>query len=97
MLELGIALHSVLIGVALGVSDSAAAVRPLATALVFHQTFEGFALGGALADAGHDGCPPWSARHPPPNPHTHIFLGTRPCSPHWGEGNGAALLGEILL
>mmetsp|Transcript_2656 Transcript_2656/g.7896 ORF Transcript_2656/g.7896 Transcript_2656/m.7896 type:complete len:451 (+) Transcript_2656:572-1924(+) len=55
VLELGIAMHSVLIGMALGVSDSVATVRPLATALVFHQTFEGFALGGALADAGHDG------------------------------------------
>lgn len=45
MLELGIALHSVLIGVALGVAQDPAAARPLAAALVFHQTFEGFALG----------------------------------------------------
>ena len=49
MLELGIALHSVLIGVALGVAQDPAAARPLAAALVFHQTFEGFALGAALA------------------------------------------------
>ena len=54
MLELGIALHSVLIGVALGVSDSATAPA-LAAALVFHQSFEGFALGSALADAGMQG------------------------------------------
>jgi ZIP Zinc transporter len=45
VLELGIALHSVLIGVALGVAQAPAAARPLAAALVFHQTFEGFALG----------------------------------------------------
>ena len=45
VLELGIALHSVLIGVALGVAQDPAAARPLAAALVFHQTFEGFALG----------------------------------------------------
>lgn len=58
VLELGIALHSVLIGVALGVSQEPEAARPLAAALVFHQFFEGFALGGAVAEAGHEG---WAA------------------------------------
>lgn len=56
MLELGIALHSVLIGVALGVSETPVAAKPLAAALVFHQSFEGFALGSAIAEAGHEGC-----------------------------------------
>lgn len=56
VLELGIALHSVLIGMALGVSQEPEAARPLAAALVFHQSFEGFALGSALAEAGHEGC-----------------------------------------
>ncbi len=55
MLELGIALHSVLIGVALGVAGTPAAAKPLAAALVFHQSFEGFALGSAIAEAGHEG------------------------------------------
>jgi len=55
VLELGIALHSVLIGVALGVAGTPAAAKPLAAALVFHQSFEGFALGSAIAEAGHEG------------------------------------------
>ena len=48
-------LCSVLIGIALGVSDTCT-IRPLAAALVFHQCFEGFALGGSLIDAGYKLC-----------------------------------------
>jgi zinc transporter 1/2/3 len=46
----------VLIGISLGVSESPCTIRPLAAALVFHQCFEGFALGGSLVDAGYKTC-----------------------------------------
>ena len=45
-----------LIGISLGVSESPCTIRPLAAALVFHQCFEGFALGGSLVDAGYKTC-----------------------------------------
>ena len=48
VLETGIAFHSVLIGIALGVSDSPCTIRPLLAALTFHQFFEGVALGSCL-------------------------------------------------
>ena len=48
MLETGIAFHSVLIGIALGVSNSPCTIRPLLAALTFHQFFEGVALGSCL-------------------------------------------------
>ena len=51
-------LCSVLIGIALGVSPSPCTIRPLAAALVFHQTFEGFALGATLVDAEYKTCAP---------------------------------------
>jgi zinc transporter 1/2/3 len=51
VLELGIAMHSVIIGLDLGVSGNDEFVA-LLIALSFHQFFEGFALGGALIDAG---------------------------------------------
>ncbi|KAG0593459.1 hypothetical protein KC19_1G331600 [Ceratodon purpureus] len=49
VLELGIVAHSVIIGVTLGVSESPCTIRPLLAALSFHQFFEGFALGGCIA------------------------------------------------
>lgn len=52
VLELGIVAHSVIIGITLGVSDSPCNIRPLMAALVFHQFFEGFALGGCISQAG---------------------------------------------
>uniref|UniRef100_A0A7C9AXM6 Uncharacterized protein n=1 Tax=Opuntia streptacantha TaxID=393608 RepID=A0A7C9AXM6_OPUST len=52
VLELGIVSHSVLIGLSLGVSHSPCTIRPLVAALSFHQFFEGFALGGCIAEAG---------------------------------------------
>ncbi|XP_073388984.1 zinc transporter 4, chloroplastic isoform X4 [Physcomitrium patens] len=52
VLELGIVAHSVIIGVTLGVSESPCTIRPLLAALSFHQFFEGFALGGCIAQAG---------------------------------------------
>lgn len=55
VLEYGIAAHSVIIGIALGVSASPCTIRPLAAALVFHQLFEGIALGATLIGAGCHG------------------------------------------
>ncbi|KAI1315680.1 hypothetical protein EDD11_000454 [Mortierella claussenii] len=48
ILELGIALHSVIIGVTLATTIGAAFVS-LLIALLFHQFFEGVALGGRIA------------------------------------------------
>jgi ZIP zinc/iron transport family len=45
--ELGVAFHSVIIGLALGII-SGPEFRTLLAALVFHQFFEGFALGSAI-------------------------------------------------
>jgi zinc transporter 1/2/3 len=49
MLEFGVAVHSVLIGLAVGVSDKDTLVA-LLVALIFHQMFEGVALGSRLSD-----------------------------------------------
>lgn len=49
ILEMGIVSHSVIIGLSLGVSRSPCTIRPLVAALSFHQFFEGFALGGCIA------------------------------------------------
>ncbi|GAV56966.1 Zip domain-containing protein [Cephalotus follicularis] len=51
ILELGIVSHSVIIGLSLGVSQSPCTIKPLIAALSFHQFFEGFALGGCIAQA----------------------------------------------
>jgi zinc transporter 1/2/3 len=41
-------MHSVIIGVSLGASESPNTIRPLAAALSFHQFFEGMGLGGCI-------------------------------------------------
>ncbi|CAH2077103.1 unnamed protein product [Thlaspi arvense] len=51
ILEMGIVSHSIIIGISLGVSHSPCTIRPLLVALSFHQFFEGFALGGCVAEA----------------------------------------------
>ncbi|KAI3893928.1 hypothetical protein MKX03_020111 [Papaver bracteatum] len=51
VLELGILVHSVIIGVAVGVSQSPSTIRPLLGALTFHQFFEGVGLGGCITQA----------------------------------------------
>jgi len=56
VLELGIAMHSVLIGISLGVGRTACEVRPLLAAITFHQTFEGLALGACLIEAEYSAC-----------------------------------------
>ncbi|XP_062109633.1 fe(2+) transport protein 1-like [Humulus lupulus] len=51
MLELGIVVHSVVIGLSLGASDNPCTIRPLIAALCFHQLFEGMGLGGCILQA----------------------------------------------
>ncbi|KAJ8765951.1 hypothetical protein K2173_020467 [Erythroxylum novogranatense] len=51
VLELGIVVHSVIIGISLGTNDSTEAVKPLVAALTFHQFFEGMGLGGCISQA----------------------------------------------
>ncbi|KAJ1383857.1 Zinc/iron permease [Sesbania bispinosa] len=51
VLELGIVVHSVIIGISLGASESPKKIRPLIAALTFHQFFEGMGLGGCISQA----------------------------------------------
>ncbi|KAL0914976.1 hypothetical protein M5K25_015371 [Dendrobium thyrsiflorum] len=51
VLEVGIVVHSVIIGLSLGASDDPSTIRPLVVALTFHQFFEGMGLGGCLVQA----------------------------------------------
>lgn len=46
---MGIVVHSVIIGISLGASESPKTIRPLVAALTFHQFFEGMGLGGCIA------------------------------------------------
>ncbi|KAJ4840150.1 hypothetical protein Tsubulata_000226, partial [Turnera subulata] len=51
VLELGIVVHSVIIGISLGASKSPSTIRPLVAAITFHQFFEGLGLGGCISQA----------------------------------------------
>ncbi|KAJ0975920.1 hypothetical protein J5N97_017885 [Dioscorea zingiberensis] len=51
VLELGIVVHSVIIGISLGASQRSSTIRPLVGALSFHQFFEGIGLGGCIVQA----------------------------------------------
>ncbi|KAJ3693513.1 hypothetical protein LUZ60_008993 [Juncus effusus] len=51
VLELGILVHSVIIGVSLGAALKPNIIRPLVGALSFHQFFEGIGLGGCIVQA----------------------------------------------
>ncbi|XP_030456045.2 zinc transporter 5-like [Syzygium oleosum] len=51
VLELGIVVHSVIIGISLGTSGSTSTVKTLMAALTFHQFFEGMGLGGCITQA----------------------------------------------
>ncbi|XP_009625957.1 zinc transporter 8-like [Nicotiana tomentosiformis] len=51
VLELGILVHSVIIGISLGASESPKTIKPLVAALTFHQLFEGIGLGGCISEA----------------------------------------------
>ncbi|KAJ7964614.1 Zinc transporter protein [Quillaja saponaria] len=55
VLELGIVVHSVIIGISLGASHSPTTIRPLVAALTFHQFFEGMGLGGCISQAQFKG------------------------------------------
>ncbi|KAF5189452.1 Zinc transporter [Thalictrum thalictroides] len=51
VLELGIVVHSVVIGLSLGASMNTCTIKPLVAALCFHQMFEGMGLGGSILQA----------------------------------------------
>ncbi|XP_010260702.1 PREDICTED: zinc transporter 8-like [Nelumbo nucifera] len=51
VLELGIVVHSVIIGISVGTSEDPSTIRPLVAALTFHQFFEGMGLGGCITQA----------------------------------------------
>ncbi|KAI8001889.1 putative zinc transporter 10 [Camellia lanceoleosa] len=51
VLELGIIVHSIVIGLALGASNNTCTIKPLVAALCFRQMFEGMGLGGCILQA----------------------------------------------
>lgn len=51
VLELGIVVHSVVIGLGLGASSNVCSIKGLVAALCFHQMFEGMGLGGCILQA----------------------------------------------
>ncbi|XP_012088574.1 zinc transporter 5 isoform X1 [Jatropha curcas] len=51
VLEMGIVVHSVIIGLSLGVSTNSETIKPLVAALSFHQFFEGIGLGQCISQA----------------------------------------------
>jgi zinc transporter 1/2/3 len=51
VLEFGIVVHSVIIGIDLGITTDLDELRPLLIGLCFHQLFEGIGLGSAIAVA----------------------------------------------
>ncbi|XP_054800323.1 zinc transporter 1-like isoform X2 [Prosopis cineraria] len=51
ILEVGIVVHSAIIGMSLGAARSPNTIKPLIAALSFHQCFEGMGLGGCIAQA----------------------------------------------
>lgn len=53
VLEMGIVVHSVVIGLAMGSSYNPCSIRPLIAALCFHQFFEGMGLGGCILQADY--------------------------------------------
>ncbi|XP_042521205.1 zinc transporter 7-like [Macadamia integrifolia] len=54
VLELGIVVHSVVIGLSLGASMNPCTIGPLVAALCFHQLFEGMGLGGCILQAEYN-------------------------------------------
>ncbi|KAK9128779.1 hypothetical protein Syun_017576 [Stephania yunnanensis] len=51
VLELGIVVHSIVIGLSLGASNNTCTIKPLVSTLCFHQMFEGMGLGGCILQA----------------------------------------------
>nr|GEZ80216.1 zinc transporter 5-like [Tanacetum cinerariifolium] len=54
VLEMGIIIHSVIIGISLGVSLNPKTIKPLIVALSFHQMFEGMGLGSCISEAKYN-------------------------------------------
>ncbi|CAI0425315.1 unnamed protein product [Linum tenue] len=54
VLELGIVLHSALIGLSLEASNNTCTIKGLVAALCFHQMFEGMGLGGCILQADYN-------------------------------------------
>ncbi|KAL3833784.1 hypothetical protein ACJIZ3_008520 [Penstemon smallii] len=54
VLELGIIVHSVVIGLSLGASNNTCTIKGLVAALCFHQMFEGMGLGGCILQAEYN-------------------------------------------
>ncbi|XP_047974644.1 probable zinc transporter 10 [Salvia hispanica] len=54
VLELGIIVHSIVIGLSLGASNNTCSIRGLIAALCFHQMFEGMGLGGCILQAEYN-------------------------------------------
>ncbi|GJT07444.1 Fe(2+) transport protein 1-like protein [Tanacetum coccineum] len=54
VLELGIVVHSVVIGLSMGASDNMCTISPLVAALCFHQFFEGTGLGRCILQADYE-------------------------------------------
>ncbi|KAL3522987.1 hypothetical protein ACH5RR_015821 [Cinchona calisaya] len=57
VLELGIIVHSVVIGLSLGASNNTCTIKGLVAALCFHQMFEGMGLGGSISNAYQENSP----------------------------------------
>ncbi|XP_031277392.1 probable zinc transporter 8 [Pistacia vera] len=51
VLELGIVVHSIVIGLSLGASNNTCSIKGLMVALSFHRMFEGIGLGGCILQA----------------------------------------------
>ncbi|CAI9090671.1 OLC1v1025488C1 [Oldenlandia corymbosa var. corymbosa] len=49
VLELGIVVHSMVIGMTMGATQNPKIIKPLVAALSFHQFFEGIGLGGCIS------------------------------------------------
>ncbi|CAA6658064.1 unnamed protein product [Spirodela intermedia] len=54
VLEVGIVVHSVVIGLSMGASQNPCTIKPLVAALCFHQFFEGMGLGGCILQAEYN-------------------------------------------
>ncbi|XP_028756703.1 zinc transporter 8-like [Neltuma alba] len=51
VLEMGIIVHSVIIGLSMGASESPKTIKPLIAAMAIHQFFEGMGLGSVISQA----------------------------------------------
>lgn len=48
VLELGIVVHAVVVGLSMGASDNTCTIKSLVAAMCCHQLFEGMGLGGCI-------------------------------------------------